>query len=211
MNWLTPVSTIYVVWLAWAVSWGLAAVWASGAQSRPGLGVEAAHRVVTLVGVVFLFLTASHQAQAPSAAVLRRIVVLPLPAPWTTPLWTLPEWAGWACVGLSIAGFAFAWWARIHLGTLWSGSITRKADHHIVDTGPYGLVRHPIYTGLIAAALALLLVKATPAACVGACLMSAGFWIKARFEEGFLRKELGAEVYDAYRKRVPMLVPFSPV
>ena len=53
---------------------------------------------------------------------------------------------------------------RIHLGALWSGSITRKADHRIVDTGPYGVVRHPIYTGLIAAAIAMAAVKATPVA-----------------------------------------------
>ena len=51
------------------------------------------------------------------------------------------------------AGLAFCWWARLHLGAMWSGTVTRKDDHHIVDTGPYGLVRHPIYTGLIFSAL----------------------------------------------------------
>ena len=51
---------------------------------------------------------------------------------------------------LTIPGFLFAWWARLHLGRLWSGTVTRKADHRIVDTGPYAIVRHPIYTGLLA-------------------------------------------------------------
>ncbi len=113
-------------------------------------------------------------------------------------------------VALGVVGFLFAWWARIHLGALWSGSITRKADHRIVDTGPYGIVRHPIYTGLIAAALALAVVKATPVGIAGLALMTVGYWLKGKTEENFLRSELGPEDYDAYRKRVPMLIPLAP-
>src|SRR5262249_43201907 len=128
-----------------------------------------------------------------------------------TPLWTLPDAAGWGMAAVTLAGFLFAWWARIHLGALWSGSVTRKEDHRIVDTGPYGLVRHPIYTGLLAAAFAMAVVKATPIGFAGAVLMTLGYWLKAKVEEGFLRSELGAEGYDAYRKRVPMLIPFSPI
>jgi hypothetical protein len=44
----------------------------------------------------------------------------------------------------------------------------------------------------------------------GALLAGFGFWVKARLEEGFLREQLGAEAYDAYGRRVPMLVPFGP-
>ncbi len=105
----------------------------------------------------------------------------------------------------------FCWWARIHLGALWSGRITRKEGHRVVDTGPYRLVRHPIYTGIDTAALALLVVKATPIALAGFVLIVWGYWIKARIEERFLREQLGAADYDAYRARTPMLVPFSPV
>src|SRR5438445_12979167 len=46
------------------------------------------------------------------------------------------------------------WWARIHLGRLWSSNVTRKKNHHVVDSGPYGIVRHPIYTGVIVASIA---------------------------------------------------------
>ena len=53
--------------------------------------------------------------------------------------------------GLTLAGTLFTWWARIHLGRFWSNAITRKEGHRVIDTGPYGLVRHPIYTGLSAA------------------------------------------------------------
>ncbi len=111
---------------------------------------------------------------------------------------------------VAFAGFAFCWWARLHLGRLWSASVTIKPDHRIVDTGPYGLVRHPIYTGLI---LAL-------AASVAAERDAAGDRRRRRhgdrvrregaLEEAFLREELGRAAYDAYAARVPMLVPFAP-
>ena len=76
------------------------------------------------------------------------------------------------------------------------------------DTGPYGIVRHPIYTGIIVATIAVAMVKGTLVAVAGA-LMHLGYWIKAQLEEGFLREQLGAEAYDSYRRRVPMLVPFG--
>jgi protein-S-isoprenylcysteine O-methyltransferase Ste14 len=90
---------------------------------------------------------------------------------------------------------------------MWSSSVTRKADHHIIDTGPYSLVRHPIYTGIIVAAAATAALEARPLAFAGLVLVIIGFWIKARLEERFLRNELGAEVYDAYARRTGMLFP----
>jgi protein-S-isoprenylcysteine O-methyltransferase Ste14 len=123
-------------------------------------------------------------------------------------LWQTPIALGWACFGLVVAGFLFCWWARLHLGQLWSGNITLKADHRVVDTGPYRLVRHPIYTGMILAALATALEKGTILGLVGVALITFGFWLKARMEERFLRAELGPEAYDAYAKRTPMLAPF---
>ena len=47
-------------------------------------------------------------------------------------------------------------------------------------------------------------------AAVGFALIALGLWRKARLEEEFLRQELGADVYDSYRRRVPMLLPFGP-
>jgi protein-S-isoprenylcysteine O-methyltransferase Ste14 len=71
-------------------------------------------------------------------------------------------------------------------------------------------VRHPIYTGIILAALATAAQLGTALAVAGAVVLWVGFWIKARLEERFLRDELGEGAYDAYRQRVPMLVPFGP-
>ena len=71
-------------------------------------------------------------------------------------------------------------------------------------------MRHPIYTGVIVSAFATAIMKATAIALVGVAIMTVGFWVKAQLEEKFLREQLGAEAYDAYRRRVPMLLPFGP-
>jgi protein-S-isoprenylcysteine O-methyltransferase Ste14 len=112
-------------------------------------------------------------------------------------------------VAVAIAGFAFAWWARIYLGKLWSGRITRKEGHRIVDTGPYALVRHPIYTGLLTSAIATTAIKGSVHAFIGLGMLLIAYQLKARLEEKFLSEELGAEAYAAYRRRVPMLIPFT--
>jgi protein-S-isoprenylcysteine O-methyltransferase Ste14 len=187
-----PESACYVIWAAWALSWWLAALWSSRAESRASVAEQVPYRLLNISGFVLLFAVQTRRYHGP----LR--------------LWTLPTSAGWAMATLCLVGFAFAWWARIHLGRLWSAFVTRKADHHIIDTGPYGMVRHPIYTGIILAAFALAIEKGTVFALAGALLSSLGFWIKARLEEGFLREQLGAHVYDTYRRRVPMLLPFGP-
>jgi protein-S-isoprenylcysteine O-methyltransferase Ste14 len=111
-------------------------------------------------------------------------------------------------VALAVAGFLFMWRARIFLGKLWSAGVRLKTDHRVVDTGPYGLVRHPIYTGIIVAGVASAVLRGTAAGLLGASLMTVSWYIKARMEEQFLREQLGAKDYDAYARRVPMLVPF---
>ena len=114
----------------------------------------------------------------------------------------------WACVALAAAGFAFCWWARLHLGRLWSANVARKADHKVIDSGPYALVRHPIYTGIIAASLAMMLTRGTAVGLLGFGFTVLSWYLKARLEERYLREQLGAVDYDAYAARVPMLVPF---
>jgi protein-S-isoprenylcysteine O-methyltransferase Ste14 len=179
------------LWIAWATSWLLAAWWSSTPQKSAGARREIGFRVVLGIGGLLLALPAHRYEGA-----MR--------------LWHVNRAAAWTCVGLIVAGFAFTWWARIHLGSLWSGRITRKADHRLVDTGPYGIVRHPIYTGILLAAYATMAAKGTALAIAGAIGLTLGLWMKARLEEEWLRAELGAETYDAYRKRVPMVLPFGP-
>jgi protein-S-isoprenylcysteine O-methyltransferase Ste14 len=125
-------------------------------------------------------------------------------------LWPSSEPLDWAITGLVAIGFAFTWWARFTLGGFWSGSITRKEGHHVIDTGPYAVVRHPIYTGLLLATLATALEIGTLSAVIGAGLVTFGYWLKAGFEERFLAEQLGEAAYADYRRRIPMLTPFWP-
>lgn len=122
-------------------------------------------------------------------------------------LWQENLQMDWALVVVCAIGFARCWWARLHLGKLWSAGVSRKEGHSVVDSGPYGVVRHPIYTGAIVAVFAFVAVRASAFAFLFALLVTGFFALKARVEERFLRQELGVG-YDAYRRRVPMLVPF---
>jgi protein-S-isoprenylcysteine O-methyltransferase Ste14 len=184
---------IYFIWTAWIVSWMAAAVWTSRTKRRPPFGEELISRVFTVLGALMLFGIYSP----------RYISVLTL--------WHVDLQTGWFLAVLTAAGFAFSWWARIYLGSLWSGSITVKEGHHVVDTGPYRFVRHPIYTGIIVASFATAIDKGTYVAIAGAVLMLVGWFIKARIEERFLRAELGAQAYDSYASKTAMLVPFVRV
>jgi protein-S-isoprenylcysteine O-methyltransferase Ste14 len=180
-----------ILWLAWAASWIAAARWASKAAQRPALREETAYRVMTVAGGALM-------------------IIQFLPPMLPTLFWRGPMTLSWLLWVLACGGLGFTWWARIHLGTLWSGRVTRKDDHRIIDTGPYGIVRHPIYTGILTALYAGLLVDAGPINVLGVVVLTIAFVIKARLEERFLMQELGAEAYEGYRRRVPMLVPFWP-
>jgi protein-S-isoprenylcysteine O-methyltransferase Ste14 len=188
---LAPLEAIYGLWIAWTASWVAATIWASRTEKRGGIFAEIFFfRVFLYAGVLLLFVFPSGRHEYGQAR-----------------LWDLGDVLDWLMVAPAAAGLVFCWWARIHLGRLWSDLITRKAGHHVVDTGPYRLVRHPIYLGLIAAALATAIEKGTSMALLGAAIMSLAFYTKARREERFLRRELGEDVYDAYARKTPMLLP----
>ncbi|HVW54519.1 MAG TPA: isoprenylcysteine carboxylmethyltransferase family protein [Rhizobiaceae bacterium] len=180
---------IVLLWVLFALSWVAAAFWADRAEKTAGFSAELPYRAILAVGAILFFIPA-HGYNG-----------------WLR-IWYPGLALAWICVALIAIGFLFAWWARLHLGRLWSGYITRKSGHHIVDTGPYGLVRHPIYTGLLLAVIATMIAKGTVPGILGAILIVIGVFMKARLEERFLRAQLGAASYDAYKVRVPMLVPF---
>jgi len=186
---LRPGSVLLALWLCWIISWVIAALWSNRTERRPPVRMEAGYRAIQLVGALLLFLP-------PRLVSVHR-------------LWFLGRIGAWVCVGLVAVGMAIAWWARIHLGRLWSGHITRKADHKIVDSGPYAMVRHPIYTGLLLGLMATALLEGTAAALIGFVLFALGFYLKARIEERWLSQELGTDAYADYKRRVPMLIPVA--
>jgi protein-S-isoprenylcysteine O-methyltransferase Ste14 len=192
-GWTTiwPTQLLALIWVAWLISWAVGAFWSGRTEKHVRTWDSRAYRIPILAGAVLL-------------------------TPWTQqalgerPVWHVGNGGTYLLAGLTLAGTLFTWWARIHLGRFWSNAITRKEGHRVIDTGPYGLVRHPIYTGLIAAMLATGVAVGTISAMLGAVLIAIGLWQKARMEEGFLAQELGADAYKSYARRVPMLVPLLP-
>jgi protein-S-isoprenylcysteine O-methyltransferase Ste14 len=187
-----------ILWPVWYATWIAAVVWSARTRTQMKTDIMGANRWLAGLGSFLLF--------APAHAGRSAWKLGPLDV-FFRKLWLEPSWIAWSLFALIVAGFAFCWWARVHLGRLWSGFVTLKEDHRVVDTGPYGLVRHPIYAGVIVSALMTALLRASPASLIGFPLFAAGFAMTAAIEEHFLREQLGAEAYDAYSRRVPMLVP----
>ena len=187
----SPASAIIAAWLIWLLSWILAAGWSARTASHDDLGAESPSRVLTLAAIVMII--TSYWPLSPGT------------------LWDTPETIGWLFVGLVIVGFAFTWMARLHLGPLWTSTLAPTEDHRIVDTGPYAIVRHPVYAGALLAALATAAERGRIEALAGVGVLIAALSLRAKLEERFLRRDLGDAAYTAYRSRVPMLIPFAKI
>jgi protein-S-isoprenylcysteine O-methyltransferase Ste14 len=189
---VSPSALFGACWAAWAVSWFAAARWSSPPILRPAAAAVSLSHLLIGGGI---FLTIPH-----ASAWLR-----------AARLWDVGRSGAYALAPLTIPGFLFTWWARVHLGCLWSGTVTLKESHVVIDTGPYALVRHPIYTGLLEASLVSAIATGTAASVVGFVLVILGVWLKARLEERLLSSELRSDSYGAYRRRVPMFLPGWPM
>ena len=104
-------------------------------------------------------------------------------------------------IALTAAGAAFAIVARLYLGQNWSTTATIKQDHELIRRGPYGLVRHPIYTGTLIAVIGTAMVSGEIRDLLALPLATLGFWLKARSEERLLMSNFG-DRYAAYRREV---------
>jgi protein-S-isoprenylcysteine O-methyltransferase Ste14 len=186
---MSPSAAIVAVWLAWLVTWVMAAGWSARTASHHDLGAESPSRVLTLAALVMLI--ASYYPVGLAV------------------VWTSPPALRWAMFALVAAGLLFTWAARLHLGPLWSSTSAPTEDHRIVDTGPYGIVRHPVYAGLLLAVIATAIERGRIEAIAGALVLIAGVSLRAKLEERFLRRDLGDDAYTSYRRRVPMLLPFT--
>ena len=111
-----------------------------------------------------------------------------------------------AGLALTIAGLALALWARVTLGGNWSGIVTFKENHELIRNGPYGHVRHPIYSAILLMVLGSALAIGTLGALVGLPLIGLGVWLKLRQEEALMTEHFPIE-YPSYRSRVRALIP----
>ena len=178
----------FILWLLFQVYWSASSRNSAPTKSSESRGSTVFHQVVINVAYLLLF----------------------WPAPGLKGWFLPPGFPHLVAIGTMIeaAFILLAVWARRHLGRNWSAAVRIGEGHELVRTGPYRLLRHPIYTGILTAAFATLAVKGTGHAIIGVLMLIVGYWLKARLEESFLREQLGAEAYDAYSRKVPMLVPF---
>jgi protein-S-isoprenylcysteine O-methyltransferase Ste14 len=177
------------LWVAWALFWFICALRAKVTLRREPFSSGYAYVLLGIIGGLLI-----GWPTRPGSWLVER-------------LWPRSPTSYWIGLVLLCAGLAFAVWARVVLGRNWSGSVTVKEGHELIRSGPYAYVRHPIYTGLIAALLGTAVTIGTVRAFLGVALIVASFLRKLRTEERFMRETFPGE-YERYRIEVPALIPF---
>lgn len=122
-------------------------------------------------------------------------------------LWQTGFWLFWLGAGVTVAGLLFAVWARQYIGRNWSASVTIKQDHELITGGPYAVVRHPIYTGILTGFLGMAIAIGEVRGLIVCALILLAFWFKLRMEEQWMRAQFG-EVYVDYARETAALVPY---
>lgn len=184
---LLAVVSLAVCWGAFGLTWLVGAIYnqsrAPAERTRTGLGTWGTGWIIVAVA----------WTAVPRSA-------------WNSLALHLPPWARIVGLAILLAATALTLWARFTLGTMWSAAPAVKQEHQLRTTGPYGITRHPIYTGILGMMLGSLL------------LAGGGRWIlpfpvflliteiKIPFEEKLMLAEFPDD-YPRYRQRVPKLIP----
>jgi protein-S-isoprenylcysteine O-methyltransferase Ste14 len=173
-------------WCLFALWWAARAIGTAKSLQRESISSTLRHRLLFAAGSVLLAYT---------------------PHALSYPLWDVSFELAVTALAIEWLGIAFAIWAREHLGRLWSGRITFKEGHRIVKSGPYRLVRHPIYTGILVGVAAVVMVRGTLSAVIALFLFVVGVTIKLLAEERLMTEQFGDE-YREYKREVKALIPF---
>lgn len=176
------------IWLTFWVLWLLAALRTKRAAEKVDLTRRLYYTIPVLLGYYCMFSTG-------------------ISIPWLQKriLPRTPELAI-AAIAITVTGLAFAVWARVHLGQNWSSAPTIKESHQLIRSGPYGLVRHPIYSGILLAMAGTLLANGRVRGALAVLLCWFGWLIKLQMEEQFMKRAFGAE-YDDYCRTTGALLP----
>lgn len=186
---LLDVDIVIGCWIVFVATWLLAALSTKRAVYRESRSQRLRYWVLLLVAYLLLV----HGRQ--------------LPYPLNLRVLSHAATVGWCGAFLCIAGLGLALWARVILGRNWSGVVTLKEGHELVERGPYRFVRHPIYTGILTIFFATALVLGHIAGFLGTLLMFASFWIKLGHEERLMLQQF-PDRYAAYQKRAKRIIPF---
>jgi protein-S-isoprenylcysteine O-methyltransferase Ste14 len=179
---------IPLLWLAWLAYWAIAAHGTKPTE-RVESGISRAAHMLPLAFAFWLLWT-----RARPGALLGGTIVPPSDALY---------FAGAVLVAI---GLAFAIRARHYLGRNWSGVVTLKHDHELIRGGPYRLVRHPIYTGLLLAFVGSAIALDQWRGIAAVAIAWLALWAKLRVEERFMIERFG-DAYRRFRAEVPALIP----
>jgi protein-S-isoprenylcysteine O-methyltransferase Ste14 len=181
---------IPAMWLAWLAYWRISAADVKAAQRYESPWSRAGHLVPLLIAAVLLGM----RTIPDGGWLFQRFL------PDSVPNFWLAAW-------LVALGLAFSAWARVHLGRNWSATVSVKQDHELIQSGPYALVRHPIYTGLLLAFLGSALAVGEWRGLIALVIVLASFWRKLRIEERWMGETFG-ERYQRYCAHTKALIPF---
>jgi protein-S-isoprenylcysteine O-methyltransferase Ste14 len=188
MNRITG-AILAALWIGWLAYWAIQARGAKVTLRRETHVSRALHAgplllCGALLGVPRILPAPLHDRFLPDDAIIHGLAVL-----------------------VTACGLAFAIWARRHLGGNWSGAVVLKADHRLIRSGPYRLVRHPIYTGLFVALLGTVMAIGEWRGLIGLALAAMAIISRVKAEDALMAQAFGAE-YEDYRRRTPALLPF---
>lgn len=180
-----PLWTSAAIWASFSILWEIASKNTSTDKTSEPSAARAVHVIMVNAALLLLFISIR--------GLTNRFI---------------PESRALAIAALSLqfAGLFFAVWARLHLGRNWSGRISIKVDHELIRSGPYRLIRHPIYTGFLTMFAASTLISGEYHALFGLALGLVAYWRKLRLEEKNLAVVFGPAWSD-YRSSSWALVP----
>jgi protein-S-isoprenylcysteine O-methyltransferase Ste14 len=185
---ITPFQAARDLWILFAVYWVVSALKRKKTKKRESIAHRIAY-ILPIVGVFFLLYNSEFAIE------------------WSRKYFVphTPE-VQWAGVAVMVIGLGFACWARVHLGTNWSGVVTLKEGHELIRTGPYRNIRHPIYTGILIGFLGWAIVGGQVRGLIGMAVVWLSFYIKARHEEKFLAQEFGPK-FEEHSQHTGMFLP----
>jgi protein-S-isoprenylcysteine O-methyltransferase Ste14 len=184
-------SLISILWLLFYGYWLVSAIGIKRDVHREQpLWVSVGTRIVFIIAIFLLFKTSrfDHVLTANGALATSNSVL---------------DYLGLA---LCVAGIAVAIWARRYLGKNWSATPSLKEAHELITTGPYRIVRHPIYTGILLALLGTALVGG--AAWLVLFAVVTAIFVRRVFVEERLMMQRFPEQYPGYHTRTSALIPF---
>jgi len=179
----------FALWIAFLLYWQFKAVGAKATQRLEPAASRILRSLAFLIAILLLSTTS-------------------IPLPWLyRPLWPAGLFGFWLGATVTVAGLLFAVWAREHLGANWSRSVTIKQNHELITTGPYAVVRHPIYTGILVGFLGSVIALSQVRGLIAFALVFVALWVKLRMEEQWMRSQFG-QTYVSYAQHTAALVPW---